>query len=292
MVKKKEEKIFCVYCGTENLLSSKKCSKCSKKLDPKNRPFRDYLREKVEDKLEGDVQDEMLAIMINFIKTHLYGSILTCSIIITAVSVVTNIVNNGNEFKEVSERPTIVNKIEYSGSGLTAFEVANKYVDALNKNDMSIVKSLSLDTLNSNVYSILKGSISYSDIYESTTFLDKNDIFDNRQALSKNLKKYNIVLTDFGVVPNGKYGNYNFFRFAIYYSYCYENTCLSDDSYFLVSNQIELIEIDGNYYVSGSEKMLEQSIDQKIEYEFLLKYEGDTTKYSKQDINDYIDNLN
>ena len=43
--------IYCVYCGTENVLENKKCKKCKKKLNPKNRPFRDYMVDKLKDKV-------------------------------------------------------------------------------------------------------------------------------------------------------------------------------------------------------------------------------------------------
>ena len=112
---KNNEHIYCVYCGKENIKSDKYCISCKKELNPKNRPFRDYIKEKVEDKLGGDVQDSFIAIMAGFIKTHLYGTLLTCSIVITAVSVVSNVVNNSIDFEVVNERPAMVIKNEYMG---------------------------------------------------------------------------------------------------------------------------------------------------------------------------------
>ena len=289
MAKEKEEKIFCVYCGTENSLVLKKCSKCGKELDPKNRPFRDYLKEKVEDKLKGDVQDEMLTIMINFIKTHLYGSILTCSIIITAISVVTNVVNNSNEFEEVTERPVIVNKLDYLGEGLTAEEVTNKYLDALNKNDVDTLKSLELNTFHSEVLKKLKGkeSVPISDMYGTTIFLDTKYINENRNILFGMENSY-LIGQSFGVVPEGKYGDYEFRRYPIFFNYCYENKCDIDNNTFNLSIAIELIKVDNNYYISGSELEVPMDIGQEMSIKFLFDNKGDVSKFSKQDVDNYI----
>lgn len=289
MTKKTEGKIFCVYCGTENSLSLKKCSKCSKELDPKNRPFRDYLKEKVEDKLKGNVQDEMLAIMISFIKTHLYGSILTCSIIITAISVVTNVVNNSNDFEEVTERPVIVNKLDYLGEGLTAEEVTNKYLDALNKNDVDTLKSLELNTFHSEVLKKLKGkeSVPISDMYGPTTFFDTEYMSENKNILFEMEDSY-LIGQSFGVVPEGKYGDYEFKRYPIFFNYCYENKCDIDSNKFNLSVAIELIKVDNNYYVSGSDLEVPMDVGQEMSIKFLFDNNGDVSKFSKQDVDDYI----
>lgn len=284
----KKNNIYCVYCGTGNILEDKKCSKCKKELNPKNRPFRDYLKEKIQDKLEGDIQDNILSIMINFVKTHLYGSILTCSIVITAVSVVTNLVNNSNDFEEVKERPNIVQKYEYAGEGLNAEEVTRKYADALDSGDLKTIKSLELGTFYPEVLKELEGSTSIpNDMYGSTTFFSTHDIFDNRETLFKMEKGFNIGFS-FGVVPEGRYGEYNFFRHPIFITYCFENNCDKENNIFYASIAVEVIEVEGNYYVSGSKKEVSMSIGQEIEYKFLLDNKGDVSKFSQQDIDDYI----
>ncbi len=39
---KKDETIYFIFCGTENVKTDTKCKKCKKDLHPKDEPFKDF----------------------------------------------------------------------------------------------------------------------------------------------------------------------------------------------------------------------------------------------------------
>ncbi len=79
---KKRGIVYCTYCGAENPKKSINCSKCNKKLLAK---------------------DNLLSTFLNFIKSHLYGSILTFSVVISATTIA--VVNMTTNYEIVTERP-------------------------------------------------------------------------------------------------------------------------------------------------------------------------------------------
>lgn len=282
----KKEKIYCVYCGTENVLVEKKCKKCKKQLDPKNRPVYDYLK----DKVDGTLQDNIFSIITNFIQTHLYGTVLTCSVVITAVSIVTNVVSNSNVFEVVKERPNIVQRYEYAGAGMTPDEITNTYIDALNSGDLNTLKLYELGTFYPELYEELE-NVSYNAAgYGETNILKEHNLYTNRGSLFSSEYGYQIG-SSYGCIPDGNYGDYRFVRYPIFNTFCYEGDCEKEDNLFAIVNDIELLEVDGNYYVTGSIKEIGMSIDQEVNYEFLLRNNGDVTQFSKQDVDDYIMSL-
>lgn len=103
----RSKSIYCVYCKKKNNTKDKKCCKCNKKLDPKESLFIDYLKEHIKDDLKGKVEDKIIDIIKNFIISHLYGFILIATLIFTVVS---GIITNGEEIKEVTEKPILLNK--------------------------------------------------------------------------------------------------------------------------------------------------------------------------------------
>lgn len=86
--KKKEEAIYCVFCGTENKSTDENCKKCKKDLHPKNEPFKDFLYRHIKDDLKGKVEDNIFSYLKNYIISHLYGMTMTMSIIFTVVTVI------------------------------------------------------------------------------------------------------------------------------------------------------------------------------------------------------------
>ncbi len=264
-IKEKDNIIYCVYCGQENKVELKKCSKCEKELNPKNRPFRDYIQKKVEDKLGGKVQDGMIALISGFIKTHLYGTILTCSIIISALSFVANVINNSNEFEEVKERPVVTQKLKYAGQGLTSEEVMFEYLDALKDGNLDVAKAYELNSFYPEIFSNLTNKEIDAGYGE---FLSKNEMVENRKVLFRNVEEY-FEGSSFEVIPNGTYGEYSFVRHAVFMRYCFGNNC--DDRKFTIAYDIEMIEINGNYYVSGTIKETPISVDSQVIYDFMIK---------------------
>ena len=98
---------YCIYCGTKNKIEDKKCIKCHKKLNPKDRPLLEYIKSKIKDTVKGNIEDNIIDIITKYIKTHLYGFIMTCSIIITTTCIITNVVED-NYIEKVTEKPSLV----------------------------------------------------------------------------------------------------------------------------------------------------------------------------------------
>ena len=287
----KKTKIYCVYCGTKNTLEDKKCSKCKKQLDPKNRPVYDYLKDQLKDKVEGTLQDNIFSLITNFIQTHLYGTVLTCSIIFTVVSGISSIVGNPVEYDTTNKRPVVSVNYEYLGEGLTPEEIVIKYADAFNKGDLKSVKSYELNTFHPDIYNELIGSNLKNNGVVHFTFLNKKDLYKDSSVLFRMENSYDVGLY-FGENPKGKYKNYEFIRYPLYleYSYVDYEDEKGDDGY-AFDYSIEFIKVDGNYYISGTEVDTFISISQQIHHEFLIKYNGDTTKFDLEDVDKYIDEI-
>ena len=85
---KKEEPIYCAFCGAENIKDDTNCKKCKKDLHPKNEPFKDFLYTHIKDDLKGKVEDSIISYLKNFIISHLYGIAMTLSIVFTAIVII------------------------------------------------------------------------------------------------------------------------------------------------------------------------------------------------------------
>lgn len=287
----KKNDIYCVYCGTGNVLEDKKCKNCKKQLDPKNRPFRDYMIDKFKDKVDGDIQDNIISLIVEFIKSNLYGVMLTCSIVFTAVAGISGGFETSNEYKSVDTKPEVNIQLKYKGEGLTPEEIVVKYGEALNNNDLNSIRSYELATFYPDIYEELKGSNLKVNGVVYYTFLDKNDLYDDSAVLFKMEDNYDLGMY-FGENPQGKYGDYEFIRYPLYIEYSYiDYVDEKGDNGYAFDYSIEFIKVDGNYYISGTEVDTFISISQQIHHEFLLKYKGDTTKFNYDDINEYIDEI-
>lgn len=97
--------VYCVYCGMENPSNNKKCIKCNKKLNPKDHPWRKYLYDHIKDDLKGNVTDKFFSLITNYVKSHLYGVILT--ILVVAPITVGAFKALNNPITKVSEKPLI-----------------------------------------------------------------------------------------------------------------------------------------------------------------------------------------
>lgn len=290
----KKNKIYCVYCGRENVLEDKKCNKCRKKLNPKNRPFRDYMVDKLKGKVSGDIQDNIFSFILEFIKSHLYGFMLTCSIVFTTGVLITNLVNQPNEFETTDTRPNIVSKLEYKGEGLSPEEIVVKYADALNKGDINEIQSYELNTFYPDVFSELKGSQFKKDGVSQFTFLDTNQLFENVAIVFK-MERYYDVSIYYGGTIKGKYGNYEFVRHPLYIEYGYPDVVYNSEDdkeeAYAFDYSIEFIKVDDNYYISGTHLDPFISISHEVHYDFFIRNNGDTTKFTYADVLNYIEEI-
>lgn len=281
-----KNKIYCVYCGSENNLEDKKCSKCKKQLDPKNTPFKDYLIDKVKDKVSGDIQENMFNLIIEYIKSHLYGFVLTCSILFAVTSGIVSLVNKPEKYDVLNERPVIVNNIEYLGAGLTPEEILIKYADAMNAGDIKSVKGYELNTFYPEVYNNLTDKKS-----KDYVFLSNNELYDKSNILFKNEYSYEQSFYYYSP-PKGKYDNSEFVRYLLEIDYEFPEATDDKDDLYAFSYLVEFIKVDDNYYISGTE-MDEFFTDvQESIYELFEKYQGDVSKFTIDDVYEYMEGKN
>ena len=98
-IKKKNETIYCIFCGVENSSTDTKCKKCKKDLNPKNEPFKDFLNKHIKSDLKGKVKNNIFSYLKNYIISHLYGTAMTIAIVFTVVAI---IVSPKSSYKVVS----------------------------------------------------------------------------------------------------------------------------------------------------------------------------------------------
>lgn len=220
----KKNKIYCIYCGTENNKMDKKCCECNKKLDPKEHQILDYLKDYIKDDLTGKAQDKVIDIIINYIKSHLYGLILTMSIIITTTAIVTTTLDD-QSFEVVEEPPKEV--VTYLGTGLDSSELTLKYFELL-KNDKTKLASLLFEDKN---------------LYTST-----NHIYDNIEFFRNYYDSDKLKITR--VIPNVMYlDGYEVSSVLTEYVYCKEDICTNETNNIKFVFIVECVEIDGNWYI-------------------------------------------
>lgn len=96
---KKNETIYCIYCGAKNVDTNTKCEKCKKNLHPKDEPFKDFLYKHIKDDLKGKVEDNLFSYLKNFIISHLYGTAMTIAVVFTTTAI---IISPKSSYKVVS----------------------------------------------------------------------------------------------------------------------------------------------------------------------------------------------
>lgn len=286
---------YCVYCGTKNKKEDKKCIKCYKKLNPKDRPLLNYIKSKIEGDLQGTLEDNIFSVITKYIKTHLYGLVLTCSVIATATCVVVNKVNT-NYIEKVTEKPTF-EEITYTGMDLTSLEVAQTYVNAVIEGNVKIIESLQLENFYPN---IIKELEEYSLNNPNTWPLPalEHNFVDNREILLKSIVKDPYVgIDEYAVSPEGYFGEYKYIGYVISMTYCSYNSCTYEEDGG-IQNEVRtreslyLIEIEDNYYVLGETKGVLFGVDEAVYRRALFNTNGDTTNLSFEEELEKFDNCN
>lgn len=100
-------KIYCNFCGKENDEKSEKCIKCKERLNQKEHLWKDYLYDHIKDDLKGKVTDKTISLITNYVKSHLYGVILSLMILVTATTGIVNVIDN-SYIKDVDENKNII----------------------------------------------------------------------------------------------------------------------------------------------------------------------------------------
>lgn len=110
---KKEDVIYCAFCGAKNDVKDKKCKKCNKKLNPKNKLFREFLKDHVKDDVKSNLEDDIIGIITEWIKAHLFGIFFTAAVALLAVGVVVNENSLSNTKKKFATIKEINTKVEF-----------------------------------------------------------------------------------------------------------------------------------------------------------------------------------
>lgn len=278
--------IYCIHCGTKNKIEETKCTKCHKKLNPKDRPLLEYLKSKIKDDLKGNIEDNIFSVIKNYIKSNLYGFILTCSVIASATSLIVNSVNN-NYIEKVEEK-IVFQQITYSGNGMTSQQIAETYVNAVIKGNTKIIESLQLENFYPNIIKELEEySLNNPDIWPLPAL--EHNLVDNREILFKSIVREPYVRIDeFVVSPEGYFGEYKYYGYSVAMTYCSYNNCIYDENNG-ITNEIRtreslfLIEIENNYYVLGETKGVLFGVDEAVYRRALFNAKGDTTNLSFED---------
>ncbi len=104
---KNEKKFYCAFCGEKNSFESELCKKCKRELHPEEHPWKDHILDALGDDAIGRVKDKTIDIVVEYIKTHWYGILVSLSLVFSATVGIATI--NGNEKVEtVDEKPKIV----------------------------------------------------------------------------------------------------------------------------------------------------------------------------------------
>ncbi len=118
---KKNEDIYCWYCGTKNTLPSKKCKKCNAKLEEKDSPILRWLFGETFKDYTGNFISKILFLIRNFCHLHLYGFTLTFAIAFTITSAITSYISPIIEDQKVEKTAQ-------------EYRVENKKEEAVSKN--------------------------------------------------------------------------------------------------------------------------------------------------------------
>ncbi len=103
-LKLNDEIRYCTSCGAANKKSAHTCGECKKEINKKHRPFFEFIKRRAKNWGMGELQGRLFDFAKGFIKSHLYGFVMTVSVVITGSVVITNATPY---IKTVNEAPFI-----------------------------------------------------------------------------------------------------------------------------------------------------------------------------------------
>ncbi len=103
--------IYCYQCGTKNDAQNVKCTKCKTRLEEEEHELRDYIFDKIKGKTKGKVKDKLTDTFKSFVKRHLYGIIVTISILFGGSAA---ILNASTSKPQVDKTVSVPNSYEFT----------------------------------------------------------------------------------------------------------------------------------------------------------------------------------
>lgn len=277
-MKNKENKdlIYCVFCGEENNLNDKTCTKCKKELDPKSKVYEEYILSNTKDNLKTSIETNILTLIKKYIQSHLYGAVVLGSIVFTVTSATIN-TNKEINYKTIDEIPTHyeVNIIStYNKTNNKQNEILGKYAQSLlekkenpNKYKLSVNKP--------EVYKQLKAK--YDNTFNTIQTSEDLEYLTSKPITYKNYVS-GIIYDKEGsdLKGNGIIDGYEFNRFIIEVMFCGYNNCEANSGTLYIRYVVEAIKVDDEWFISGT-KRYSQSVEEDASYEYFERRNFDST---------------
>ena len=183
------EKIHCIYCNEQNDEKNVKCSKCGKELDELDQ----YLLKLIKGDFTGLAKDKLIFLIEAFIKQHIYGIVLTMTVIISAATNIIVRAENAPVVEEFTNPPVVINtsqKVKQDGiAAQLSEEQLMNYISILDQKDFNNYDRLSYDyTFGTNYY---------------------DELVQEGNGLEDFIKKYGRKVLYFNVYDIYSYENYN-----------------------------------------------------------------------------------
>ena len=86
----REDIQYCTHCGAVNQKSATVCQNCEKKILTTYKPFYEFLKRHIKSDLQDKVTDSVYSVLKHYRLSHLYGIVLTISIIATGTAFAVN----------------------------------------------------------------------------------------------------------------------------------------------------------------------------------------------------------
>ena len=100
---------YCIFCGRPNNPAWQYCNYCGKELYPKENQLKDYAIKEIKDQVKDQAVDFAYGKLKHFLLAHLYGIVLTASVVFTGVSAVSVLGRSGipKDARQVTSPPVV-----------------------------------------------------------------------------------------------------------------------------------------------------------------------------------------
>ncbi len=102
---------YCTHCGSANKASAVICCECERKIRNSYRPFYDFLKKHTKDDVSGKITDTLFSCLKKFLMSHIYGMVLSVTIVAAAVSTVYSVEPHIERISEVNDNVVIDNVV-------------------------------------------------------------------------------------------------------------------------------------------------------------------------------------